>query len=104
MNPHTSTPSRASIPSRIPQLVPTQMRLRRPLFFTANAGYESSGGGSSEGGFITAGVESTIGPSGRLRTAVMTLLASVTLRFISGASAAALATVNGTTVPSASAV
>src|SRR5437870_3761056 len=67
MKPQTSTPRRASIPSKMPRLVPTQMIVRRSLFATANAGYVSSGGGSSDGAFITAGCGSRIVPNGCLR-------------------------------------
>ena len=88
------------MPSKMPQFVPTQMMLRRPLLSSANFGYEASGGGSSDGGFMIAGVEVMIGPSGRLRTAVMTLVASVGFRFISGANVATLAVVKATIVPS----
>src|SRR4051812_7232160 len=93
------------MPSKMPRFVPTQMMVRRSLFATANAGYVSSGGGSSEGAFMTAGVESRIVPNGCARTTLMTLVASATavapVRFINGASVAALATVNAIIVPSA---
>src|SRR5438128_6402437 len=90
----------------MPRLVPTQMMLRRSLLATANAGYVSSGGGSSEGAFMIAGVESRIVPNGCARTMLMTLaasqcVASTHVRFMSGASVAALAAVNGIIVPSA---
>src|SRR5262249_6553904 len=87
-------------PSKMPQLVPTQTMLRRPLLSEAKAGYVSSGGGSSDGGFMIAGVDVMIGPSGRLRTAEMTVVASVAVMFISGASVATFAVVKATMVPS----
>src|SRR5436189_2217584 len=48
---------------------------------------------------MTAGVESTNGPIGRFRTAAITTVASDTLRFMYGASVAALAVVNAMMVP-----
>src|SRR5207245_390680 len=55
-------------------------------------------------GFMIAGVESTTAPSGRLRKAVMTAVASATLRFMCGASVVAFATVIAVIVPLGSTV
>src|SRR5947208_4171889 len=90
------------MPSKMPRLVPTQMIDRRSLLADANAGYVSSGGGSSDGGFMIAGVESRIVPNGCLRTLSIRFCASVRLvRFMSDISAAAFAFVNAIIVPSA---
>src|SRR4051812_29830450 len=97
--PHTSRPVRASIASRKPRLVPTQISVRRSLLAAANPGYESSGGGSSDGGFKNAGVESAGVPSDRLRTALITVAASAAVRPIIGASAATFAVESAIIVP-----
>src|SRR5438034_9177837 len=102
MDPHTSTPVRAAIASRTPRFEPAQMSVRRSLFLAANPGYESSGGGSSDGGFMNAGVESMTAPSPRVRTLAITLLASMAFRFISDASVPVFDVVNAIRFPEAS--
>src|SRR5439155_2822438 len=90
---------RASMPSRIPRLVPTQIIDRRFLNSAAYSKYASSGGGSSDGAFMIAGVESTTEPSGKARNALITFVASDVLRFMYGASVAALAAVTAIIAP-----
>src|SRR6185503_9614476 len=100
MKPHSSMPVRASIASRMPRLVPAHTIVRRFLLATAKPGYASSGGGSRDGGFITAGVESMTAPIDWLRTWLM--IAAVSVRLvnpISGINVAALATVNAIMLP-----
>src|SRR5262249_28178450 len=76
MNAHNSTPVLASKQCIMPSLAPTKIRARRSTFAVMNAGYVASGGGSSDGGVSTAGVEEIIAPSGWLRTALIRATAS----------------------------
>src|SRR5688572_26918434 len=99
MNAYTSTPVRASMACIMPSLPPTQIKVRRSLFASMNAGYSGSGGGSMDGGSMKAGVEPVNGPSGCERTYVMMRVASAAVTFMYGASVATFAVVSAVIVP-----
>src|SRR5688572_9624151 len=98
MNAYTSMPLRASRACIMPSLPPTQIRVRRSLLASMNAGYSGSGGGSMDGGSMNAGVEPTNGPRGCARTYVMMRVASATDTFMNGANVATFAVVSAVIV------